>query len=143
MPNAAVAAKHIASYQGHYATAQALDTAGDEWAAVCYFYAAFRAARAALYNDTRLDSDAAARAAHPRLNAGSRHVDFHNGYRTVGPGMNDVVRYLYPAIGSAYELLHTKSIEVRYLDGLVGVSIADVRGLADKVLAHLQSLNLL
>lgn len=123
----------------HYQAAQRLEAAGDEWAAVCYFYAAFMAARSCLYADVRLDSDANARAADPKLSASSRHVDFHNGHRSRGPGMNEVVATLYPKIGAQYELLHIKSVEVRYDSGLQNATIDDVRQVADLVIAELRA----
>ncbi len=120
-----------------------LAAAGNEWATVCYFYAAFRAVRAALQNDARLNSDAAARAANAKLTASSRHVDFHNGHPQRGPGVNAVVRFLYPAIGAKYELLHTKSVEVRYQGGITAGTIADSRRLAGDVIAELRRLRVI
>ncbi|MGC5224899.1 hypothetical protein ACPW96_20230 [Micromonospora sp. DT81.3] len=57
--------------------------------------------------------------------------------------MNDIVRYLYPAIGFKYELLHTKSNEVRYGDGLTAGTIADTRSLADAVLDEFARMSLI
>jgi hypothetical protein len=138
MPNPHLAAEYAARSFAHYETARILVDADNEWAAVCYFYAAFDAARAALYDDVRLDSDAAARAAHPKLSASSRHVDFHNGHPSRGPGMNQIVDILYPSVGAKYELLHLKSCEVRYEFGLKDATIADICTLGEDVLAGLR-----
>lgn len=137
--SAEVAEKHDVELQKAYATAKLLAQSGDEWSAVCYFYAAYRAARSALNRDARLDSDSAARAIHHSLTATSRHVDFHNGHPKRGPGLNDVVRRLYPAIAPKYEFLHAKSVEVRYESGLVGVTVEQVATIADEVIAELKA----
>lgn len=77
-----------------------------------------------------------------KLSASSRHVDFHNGHPKRGPGVNDIVRYLYPVISSAYQLLHQKSVEVRYAEGLVEITIEETRELAERVTTRLQELGL-
>lgn len=135
-----VAEKHAAELQKAYETAEALAQSGDEWAAVCYFYAAYRAARSALNRDERLDSDSSAREAHSSLTATSRHVDFHNGHPKRGPGLNDVVRRLYPDIASRYEFLHAKSVEVRYESGLVEASVEQIKKIADEVIDRLNAI---
>jgi hypothetical protein len=139
VPNEVLAEKYSARSAEHYAAAERLNGLDDEWGAVCYFYAAYVAARAALYRDVRLDSDPAARRADSKLTASSRHVDFHNGHPNRGLGMNQVVSVLYPSIGSKYELLHIQSVEVRYGSGLVNASLADIKSLADDVLALFRS----
>lgn len=141
--SATSAAQHKAEQQKAYATATLLARGNNDWAAVCYFYSAYRAVRCALNQDSRLDSDAAARAVNPKLSASSRHVDFHNGHPHRGPGVNDVVRYLYPSIGPKYELLHAKSVEVRYGTGLIGVTADETRQLADDIIADLGARGLL
>lgn len=141
--SATAAAQHKSEQLKAYSTATLLDRSDNEWATVCYFYAAYRAVRCAFNNDIRLNSDAAARAVDAKLSASSRHVDFHNGHPSRGPGVNDVVRYLYPAIAAKYELLHTKSTEVRYGNGLIGVTVDQTRELADAVIGELDNLELL
>lgn len=138
----AVAATHKAEHIKALSTASRLAQQRDEWAAVCYFYAAYRAVRCAFNNDSRLDTDASARAVNAKLSASSRHVDFHNGHPKRGPGVNDIVRYLYPVISSAYQLLHQKSVEVRYAEGLVEITIEETRELAERVTTRLQELGL-
>lgn len=141
--SATVAAQHKTAQLSAYSTATLLARGRNEWATVCYFYAAYRAVRCAFLNDTRLNSDADARVVHEKLSASSRHVDFHNGHPKRGPGVNDVVRYLYPEIATQYELLHTKSTEVRYSTGLIGLTVDETRELADAVISELDSLGLL
>ncbi|MGM7698673.1 hypothetical protein [Microbacterium sp. A84] len=138
-----VAAQHKSEQLKAYATAALLARSGNEWASVCFFYAAYRAVRCAFNNDARLNSDAAARTVDSKLSASSRHVAFHNGHPNRGPGVNDVVRYLYPAIAAKYELLHAKSVEVRYGTGLIGVTVEETRELADAVISELDGLELL
>lgn len=138
MPRVPFAERHLSRATDHYQTAERLHDADEEWATVVYFYACYRAVRAAFYSDERLNSDAKARAVNPKLSASSRHVDFHNGHPSRGPGVNDVVRFLYPPIASMYELLHVRSSEVRYEGGVTAGTLADSKALADSVLAHLR-----
>lgn len=130
-------AGHLTAHARALRSAEKLLNAPEGWAAVCCFYAAYSAVRHALCADQRLNGDAAARAVDPRLTAGSRHVEHHNGHKSRGPGVNHVVRYLYPAIGSKYEFLHMKSCEVRYQNGLIG-SLEDVQSVYIDVIAELQ-----
>ena len=132
------AEQHLVRSTDHYQTAERLFDADEEWATVVYFYACYRAVRAAFYNDERLNSDAGARAVHPKLTASSRHVDFHNGHPSRGPGVNDVVRFLYPRVHPNYELLHVRSSEVRYAGGITAGTLADSKALADSVLESLR-----
>ena len=143
MSSVRFAEQHHARSTDHYETAERLCAAREEWATVAYFYACYRAVRAAFYNDDRLNSDARARAVNSKLTASSRHVDFHNGHPSRGPGVNDVVRYLYPTIRAEYELLHIRSNEVRYASGATSGRIADSKALADSVLRFLRSESLL
>lgn len=135
-------AAHIAHSKAAYQTSNVLSRGNNEWAAVTYFYAAYRAARAALLKDSRLDSDVSAHAVHARLRASSREVDFHKGHPSRGPGLNDIVRYLYPKIGPAYELLHIRSCEVRYDNGLTAGTVADCRDLVDEIIDEFTRLGL-
>lgn len=132
------AEQHLSRFADHHQTAERLFGADEEWATVAYFYACYRAVRAAFYTDDRLNSDAGARAVHPKLTASSRHVDFHNGHPSRGLGVNDVVRFLYSQIHPEYELLHVRSNEVRYGGGITAGSLADSKALADSVLAFLR-----
>jgi hypothetical protein len=137
------AEQHRTRSAEHYETAERLLDAEEEWASVAYFYACYRAVRAAFYNDERLNSDAAARAVHPKLSAGSRHVDFHSGHPSRGPGVNDVVRFLYPTIQPKYELLHIRSVEVRYAGGITGGTVAESQALAQAVIEFLRGADLM
>jgi hypothetical protein len=53
--------------------------------------------------------------------------------------MNQVVGFLYGATGVKYELLHVKSVEVRYENGLVGATLAEILKMTDQVIAEIQS----
>lgn len=133
---------HLRRARSHIAAADTLRSVGDEWATVCYFYAVFHVVRAALLVDVRLNSDASARAVNSQLSASSRHVDFHEGHKSRGPGLNQVVRMLFPAVAAQYVLLHVKSVEIRYRDGLQGIAIQDVARLASEVMDHLEAAGL-
>lgn len=143
MATARFAEQHLERAADHYETAERLCAADEEWATVAYFYACYRAVRAAFYNDERLNSDSGARAVSPKLTASSRHVDFHNGHPSRGPGVNDVVRLLYPHIQSQYELLHIRSNEVRYSSGTTAGTLADSKALADRVREFLRDKGLI
>jgi hypothetical protein len=132
-----IAAQHLARSAVHEAAAMTLAASNDDWAAVCYFYAAYRRVLGAFQVDQRLNSDSAARNVDSRMTASSRHVTHHQFHPNRGLGVNDLVRHLYPAIGAKYELLHTKSVEVRYLNGLTAGSLADIKRLYDDVVAEL------
>lgn len=133
------AAQHLTRSASHYHAAELLEAESDEWAAVAYFYAAYRAVRAALQNDARLGGDKAARATDPKFTASTRHVEHHRYHPSRGPGINDIVKVLYPSIGAKYELLHIASIGVRYEGGLLGGTLADIKALVDDVMADLKS----
>jgi len=143
MSGTSFAERHLSRSADHRQTAERLFDTDEEWATVAYFYACYRAVRAAFYADERLNSDAGARAVHPELTASSRHVDFHNGHPSRGPGINDVVRFLYSQIHPEYELLHVRSNEVRYGAGITTGTLADSKALADTVLAFLRDEDLI
>lgn len=135
-------AEHIAKSKTAHNTGVILSRSNNEWASVLFFYAAFRAASAAIAIDERLNTDESAKAVHHRLLASSRAVNFHNGHPDRGPGMNDIVRYMFPKVGAEYELLHTHSHEVRYADGLSAATVHDSRALAETVIDYFKSLSL-
>lgn len=143
------AAQHLLRMQDHIRSANDLKRLGNEWSAVAYFYAVYRAGRAALISDSRLDDDATARSIHPRLSASSRHVEHHSGGMSRPPGMNEVVRLLYRPIAAKYLLLqkylllHQKSVEVRYGSGLLGLSADGVAGLAIEVVDYWETSGLI
>lgn len=135
-------ADHVARSNHARNTANLLARGNNPWASVLYFYAAYSAARAAFLRDARLATDDSAREVHPKLLASSRGVDFHKGHPSRGPGVNDMVQYMYPAIGTRYQLLHIQSVEVRYAKGLTGSTIHDSRDLADAVIDEFTRLGL-
>ena len=139
MAIAPAAAQHLARSQEHQKAAELLEAGGNEWAVVAYFYSAYRAVRAAMQNDPRLNGDAVARGTDPAFSASTRHVEHHRYHPSRGPGINDIVKVLYPSVGAKYELLHIASIGVRYESGLQGGTVADVKGLVDDVMAELKS----
>lgn len=141
MPSGAAA--YEARAKVHFASAARSEAAGEEWCVVSYFYACFHAVRAALSNDTRLSSDKAARAENPKLTASSRHVDFHEGHPSRGPGLNQVVKMLYPEIGVTYAVLHLRSVEVRYGDGISAGSLSNVAQQSAEVFAALRARGLI
>lgn len=103
------------------ATADGLADDGDEWAAVCYFYAAYHVVRAAFIEDPVFDSIAAAAAKHPNLGMQDRWATNHQARLGSGPralGINDIVKIIYPSIKFEYVELHSWSVNVRYNEGL-------------------------
>lgn len=106
----------------HARVADALADAGDEWAAVCYFYSAYHLARAALMVNPVFSDVDALQALHRNLIPDDRTVSRHKGRRRPGQppelGVNDVLRYVYPAVSADYENLHAASNDVRYHLGL-------------------------
>lgn len=97
--------------------------AGDEWAAVMFFYAAYHRVRAALLEDPTFDSVAGCAARHVDLRPEDRHATRHHGRRSRNQffefGVNEIVQILYPSAIGAYDQLHQMSIQVRYERGLV------------------------
>lgn len=106
----------------HAKTGDALEGAGDEWAAVCWFYSAYHYVRSALIADPIFDDLTRLQSVHQHLVPDDRHVTRHKGRRGGAPelGVNEVVLKLYPAIAGPYDKLHQASIDVRYERGLRG-----------------------
>ncbi|MFJ2535844.1 hypothetical protein [Microbacterium maritypicum] len=103
-------------------TAELLWNQGDDWFAVCYFYAAYHMARAAIMTDPIFDDLTKLQAKASWLTLEDRYVTAHQGRVVSGQprkaGVNDVVRLLYPGIAAQYIRLHMASVEVRYQEGL-------------------------
>lgn len=103
-------------------TAELLLNQGDDWFAVCYFYAAYHTVRAAIMADPVFDNVGRLTAFAPWLVPADRFVTAHKA--RVAPnsprkaGVNDVVTLLYPHIAAEYVRLHMASVEVRYQEGL-------------------------
>lgn len=106
--------------------ARAHAAAGDampdqEWAAVCWFYSAYAFMRSAIEADPVWNDPSLLAKASPVLQLADRHTTRHKGRggrNTREPGVNDIVRMLYPQISPSYEALHQASIAVRYGTGL-------------------------
>ncbi len=111
------------------ATADDLAAAGNDWAVVCYFYAAYHTARAAILADPLFTSIAACTAKHPQLQMSDQTVTMHKARVVPGKtrafGVNDLVDLLYPSIAMEYLELHSWSVNVRYLEGLEAGSSID------------------
>jgi hypothetical protein len=123
-------------------TADALWESGDEWAAVCYFYAAYHAMKAALIEDPVFDSLTDLAKHSPFLLLEDRFATKHNGYFGAGVrrmGVNDIVVSLYPTVAAEYVRLHIASVGVRYGNGLAPITLQSVRNDYDAVIGAYQS----
>ena len=113
---------HASRAARHRKIGDALAAAGDEWAAVCYFYSAYHLVRRALLVDPVFDTLERAQAKHPDLLPEDRSIGRHSGRKRTSAGrewgVNELVLRLYPQIASAYDRLHQASIDVRYQNGL-------------------------
>lgn len=128
-PSLRTAAKCEARAGSFQETAASLHAANDEWAAVCYFYAAYHLVKAAFINDPAFDSLKTLAAIDGRLTMDDRFIERHQGRiqgRTRTLGVNDVVQMLYPSIVVPYRRLHVASIAVRYGEGLRTITSASV-----------------
>lgn len=115
------AAKCVGRADAFVQTARSLHDDADEWAAVCYFYAAYHLVHAAFISDTIFDSVARLSAVDSRFTLADRFATMHRGRRNDRerkPGVNDLVSKLYPQISFEYLELHQWSVNVRYNDGL-------------------------
>lgn len=113
--------KCVARANAFVLTAESLHDDGDEWAAVCYFYASYHLMRAAFIADPIFDSVARLNAADSRFTLADRFVAMHRGRKgdkERKPGVNDIVSKLYPTISFEYLELHQWSVNVRYNEGL-------------------------
>jgi hypothetical protein len=106
-------------------TAKLLHNQGDDWFAVCYFYAAYHIVRAAIMADPIFTDLGRLQQKSPHLTLGDRLATAHKGRVVSGSprqlGVNDLVKILYPQIAAEYERLHIASVEVRYGEGLRGI----------------------
>lgn len=110
-------------------SAVVLRNQGDEWYAVCFFYAAYHMVKAALIEDPVFDDLARLQGINSNLVPDDRFATRHHGFIQVSTrvmGINDIVRALYPEIAAEYVRLHMASIEVRYGTGLGVISQASV-----------------
>lgn len=113
---------HLERAARHRKVGEALRDAGDEWAAVCYFYSAYHLVKHALLIDPIFDDPTALSRIHVTLTPDDRFTTSHHGRQRSGQprdwGVNELVSRLYRPIAGNYERLHQASIHVRYESGL-------------------------
>lgn len=123
MPRELTVADHVTRSDRHLRVGNALIEAGDEWAAVCFFYSAYHLVKSALLSDPIFDDPTALSKIHPGLTPDHRFTSAHHGRQRPREvrafGINELVLALYRPVTGAYERLHQGSIEVRYKHGLV------------------------
>lgn len=104
------------------ATAAHLLAGGDEWFAVCYFYASYHLVKAAMMVDPIFGNPTDLSTVDVNLTPASRWTTHHQGrVQKGGPrdfGINDIVVKLYNDISIEYRRLHMASVNVRYSSGL-------------------------
>ena len=121
-------------------TWEALEDAGDEWAAVPLFYAGYHLVKAALLIDP-IWTDAPRRVGiHMELTPDDKLVTRHHGRKISGDGrrwgINEIVLLLYAHIVAPYERLHQASIQVRYGAGLPAGALPSLRVDIDSIKAE-------
>lgn len=127
------ASAHLTRADEHACHAEAIGS--NEWAAVCYFYAAYHRVRAALLNDPVFDDLDQLHQFHLNLVPDDRYVTMHKGRGGRDNrefGVCDLVLRLYRPIAGAYDKLHMASIDVRYNTGLRG-DITEISPLYEKI----------
>lgn len=127
---------HLARSVAHMETGDKLRELGDEWFAVCYFYAAYHMVKAAMHVDPIFDDIARCSAVDARLSVDSRFAEHHaGGFGQSGRslGVNEIVMKLYKTIRVSYHRLHAASVAVRYGDGLGDISPVTVKDDFDAV----------
>lgn len=128
---------HVRRAERHYKVGCALADAGDEWGAVCFFYAAYHLVKAAMLADPLFEDPTRCHAKHHDLNIDDRHTDRHQVRKSRdagrGWGVNDLVLLLYRPIVGDYERLHQASVSVRYRDGLPAEALTALRGSVDRI----------
>jgi hypothetical protein len=133
---------HRRRAQRHAKVGDALADAGDEWAVVPYFYAAYHRIKCSLLEDPLFSDVSRMHAKHPDLIADDRFTSRHNGRKRTSNGrewgINELVLHLYPDVVAVYERLHQASNDVRYGAGFVG-AVSDVRAWLDEVIAAHES----
>jgi hypothetical protein len=104
--------------------AEQLNALPSQWYAVSYFYAAYHTVRAALMEDAIFSDLPRLKAHDPHWTPDDRRATHHQARksrtRPNPPGVNDLVKALYPQIAIEYVQLHSASVAVRYGLGLSG-----------------------
>jgi hypothetical protein len=125
VPTVRDVATHEARADTHEATGDHLYALGDEWSAVCYFYAGYHLVKAAMNSDPIFASISKLSAVHPLLTLDARFAEHHSGGHGANGrslGVNEVVMKLYKGIRLPYTRLHMASVHVRYGRGLETLS---------------------
>ena len=95
-----------------------------QWYAVSYFYAAYHTVRAALIQDSVFSDLNRLKAHNIQWTPDDRRATHHQARKgrtqANAPGVNDLVKTLYPEIAIEYIQLHSASVAVRYGLGLGG-----------------------
>lgn len=122
--SAGLVVDHLERAARHRKVGDALADAGDEWAAVCWFYGAYHLAKDGLTSSPVWDEPGALDAISPELHPDDRYTDRHKG-RRAGPkgerewGINELLLKLFAGeVSRMYVRLHEASIDVRYRTGL-------------------------
>lgn len=124
--------EHRARAERHQVVGDALAAAGDEWAAVMWFYSAYHLIKAALLCDPIWFDLRSLTTLNVELTPGERFTGRHKGRRRIGSnqprewGINDLVLVLYRPAAGFYERLHQASIDVRYGAGLPAGALPDL-----------------
>lgn len=133
---------HATRATEHHATGDVLCRAGDDWAAVCYFYASLHRLKAALLKDPIFHDPIAMAAKNSALRPDDRFCDKHRGRSErqadgtylKSHGLIDLAGILYPTVDLAYSTLFTASLDVRYKRGLTGgLALPIVRVYAEQI----------
>lgn len=124
----------------HLEAAELLRAQGNEWAAVCCFYAAYTAVRHALEQDPIFDNSRLGEE-FPMVKPTDRHAEHHSGNPKVGRGfgVKDLVAKLYRTYAAGYHKLHAASIDVRYKGGLGPVKLDDLLEHAKRIVEASES----
>jgi hypothetical protein len=117
-------AEHCQRSSHHCAVGDGLSLGEPGWAAVCFFYAAYHLARAALIADPVFSDPTRLSRINVELTPADRSTSRHNGRKKTANGrewgVNDLVGLLYRGFIGDYDRLHQASIDVRYHSGLRG-----------------------
>jgi len=116
----------------HQVVGNALGDAGDEWAAVVWFYSAYHLIKGALLRDPIWSDLGALANISLELMPEDRFTSRHRGRRRANGaprewGVNELVLKLYRKAAKPYDLLHQASISVRYGAGLPDGALPELR----------------
>ncbi|WP_298589490.1 hypothetical protein [uncultured Kocuria sp.] len=120
--------QRLARVQEHLSTGQMLMGQRNDWAGVCFFYAAYHQMCAALVSDPIFQDEARLTSINVYLTRMDCYAEHHQGHpkRGRGYGISDLVRILYRTYSPMYEQLHSASNDVRYHAGLGMTSLEEL-----------------